>query len=113
MRSRNDWLGRAIAYIDANYAKPFRQEDVARHVGLSVNYFSYRFHQETGVPFSDFVARRRIGKAIELVRKNESLSTEEIAERVVRELAPAIVSDAAERLVREETARLTSAVPRR
>ena len=82
MRGRNDWLGKAIAYIDAHCGNPFRQEDVARHVGLSVNYFSSRFHRETGVSFSDFVARRRINKAIELVRGNIGLSTEEIAERV-------------------------------
>jgi DNA-binding NarL/FixJ family response regulator/AraC-like DNA-binding protein len=82
MRSRNDWLGKAVAYIEANYAKPFRQEDVAKHVNLSVNYFSYRFRQETGSSFSDFVARKRINKAIELVRRNEELSTEAIAEMV-------------------------------
>mgnify|MGYP001104550473 CR=1 FL=1 len=81
LRSRNDWLGKALAYIEENYAKPFRQEDVARHVHFSVNYFSYRFRQETGVAFSDYVARRRIHKAIELARKNEEWSTEEIAEK--------------------------------
>lgn len=82
IRSRNDWLGKALDYIEANYAKPFRQEDVARHVNLSVNYFSYRFRQETGSSFSDYVARKRINKAIELLRRHQELSTEEIAEQV-------------------------------
>lgn len=81
IHTNNGWLKKAMEYIDEHYMEPFRQEDVAKHVNFSVNYFSHRFHQETGFSFSDYVTRRRINKAIELVNQ-QVWSTEEITEKV-------------------------------
>lgn len=80
-KEKKRWIMKTYAFIEANYRQPLRLEQVARHVSLSENYFSQRFHQETGSSFSDYLMTYRIEKAKELFL-DDRLSTEEIADRV-------------------------------
>lgn len=75
------WVKEIEAWLEDHCTEALRLEDAARRVNFSVGYFSQRFRQETGYSFTEFVARLRIRKAVELLREDK-LSTEEIAHRV-------------------------------
>jgi two-component system response regulator YesN len=81
LKKRSPWITEVIEYVYNHYHQPLPLEEIAERVNYSVNYFSERFHQETGQPFSGFLTRYRIQKASELLR-NTDLSTEEIGARV-------------------------------
>lgn len=55
--------------------------DVAEHVGLSPNYFSYVFKQKTGDRFIKYLTNLRLAEAKKLL-KTTNLTTVEIAENV-------------------------------
>jgi two-component system response regulator YesN len=74
-------LEMAKQFIGENYAKPITQRDVAESIMLNTSYFSKIFNEETGESFPHYLARYRIGKAIELMR-NPTLKVYEIASHV-------------------------------
>jgi two-component system response regulator YesN len=80
LKKRSPWIAEVIEYVYNHYHQPLPLEEMAERVSYSVNYFSERFHQETGQSFSGFLTRYRIQKASELLR-NTDLSTEEIGAR--------------------------------
>ncbi|MCD8142888.1 MAG: helix-turn-helix domain-containing protein [Clostridiales bacterium] len=57
----------AQSYVLEHYQEDLGLEEVAAHVGLSPGYLSARFKQETGTGFNDFLNRRRIEAAKELL----------------------------------------------
>ncbi len=72
----------AEKYIDAHYMeRDLSLERTAREIHISPSYFSLLFRNETGVTFSDYLIRKRIEKAKELLR-NTDLKAYEIAEKV-------------------------------
>lgn len=62
-------IRRAVNYIDNNYTKHLSLEEVARVIDRHPHYFSHLFKKETGYTFSDFVQRKRIDAAKELLYK--------------------------------------------
>ena len=66
----------SIDYIESNLHMPLRIDEVAEHVNLSTGYFSVLFHRETGTAFSDYVLRRRIETARNMLRYSDYTSTE-------------------------------------
>lgn len=66
----------SIDYIESNLHTPLRIDQVAEHVSLSPGYFSVLFHRETGTAFSDYVLRRRIETAQNMLRYSDYSSTE-------------------------------------
>ncbi len=56
-------LNRALDYIGTHYMHPIRAEDVARHVGLSPNYFSSIFKAELGCTFRRYLNQVRVEKS--------------------------------------------------
>lgn len=69
----------ACDYVQQNYDKPLRLEDVARVAGLSSAYFSTMFSKTTGQTFSDYVANVKIGKACEFLERSD-MNVNEIAQ---------------------------------
>jgi AraC-like DNA-binding protein len=59
---------RVLAFIDANLSDPIRLPDLARAAGLSRMHFAAQFRAATGVRPHDFVVRRRIERAQEMLR---------------------------------------------
>ncbi|MBN6185413.1 AraC family transcriptional regulator [Aneurinibacillus sp. BA2021] len=54
---------KAMQYIDASYLSNITLEQVASHVHLSPNYFSYIFKKTTGSSFIEYITHLRIEKA--------------------------------------------------
>ena len=69
-------VAESIDYIGLNLHVPLRIEEVAEHVNLSAGYFSVLFHRETGTAFSDYVMRKRVETAGNMLRFSDYSSTE-------------------------------------
>jgi AraC-like DNA-binding protein len=59
---------RVVDFIEANLADPIRLPDLARAAGLSRMHFAAQFRAATGVRPHDYVVRRRIERAQDLLR---------------------------------------------
>jgi AraC family transcriptional regulator len=67
-------LKRVMAYIDEHIGGPISLSDLAGAAGLSRMYFAARFRAATGVRPHDYILRRRIERARDLlVQTSESL----------------------------------------
>ncbi len=78
---RRSEVEQAIRYMKENYRHPIRLQEVAAHVNLSDNYFSFLFSKSTGQPFVHYLHNLRVDKAKELLREG-MLPWYEIGERV-------------------------------
>lgn len=77
--SVKDTIRKAISYIDQHLKDEFTLKDVAAHVHLNSSYFSVLFKDQVNMNFSEYVTRRRIQRAKELVITT-NLPINEIAE---------------------------------
>ncbi len=59
---------RVVDFVEANLAEPIRLPDLARAAGLSRMHFAAQFRAATGVRPHEFVVRRRIERAQDLLR---------------------------------------------
>jgi AraC-like DNA-binding protein len=63
------WRQRRVAdFIEANLAEPIRLKDLAEAAGLSRMHFAAQFRAATGLRPHDYLVRRRIEKAQDLLR---------------------------------------------
>ena len=69
-------VSESIGYIESNLHTPLRIDEVAEHVNLSAGYLSVLFRRETGTAFSDYVMRRRIETAQNMLLYSDYTSTE-------------------------------------
>lgn len=74
-------ISKAQLFIKSNFDKPLHLEDVAKAVYLSPNYFSSMFKKITGYTFSNYLIKKRIEAAKELLTRT-NLPIKEIVERV-------------------------------
>ena len=58
-----------MRYVCENLDCNYMLEDLAARVALSVSRFKVRFKEEVGVPPADYVARQKVSKAMDLLRK--------------------------------------------
>ncbi len=65
---RNKNLERAIRFVDAHLSEEILLDRVAQEAGMSKYHFCRVFKRHLGVTFRKFVASRRIGRAVELLR---------------------------------------------
>jgi AraC-like DNA-binding protein len=61
-------LARAARYIEEHCAEPLTLGQVARHIGLSRNYFCNRFRTLAGSGFAEYLRRARVERAKHLLR---------------------------------------------
>ncbi|HHW09752.1 MAG TPA: helix-turn-helix transcriptional regulator [Firmicutes bacterium] len=81
-RNQNKNIGKAISFIEANYADPgIGVPDIARHIGLCPNYFSVYFKKHIGQSPYNYLLRTRIKSAGQLLCESD-LSVSEIAYKV-------------------------------
>lgn len=80
-RPVSDPVRAALEYVDRSLEKPFTMRDVASSVHLNPSYFSVLFKEEIGMTFSEYVTRRRLQRAKEMLLRTR-LTVTEIAERV-------------------------------
>ena len=59
----------AIGMVEDGYSSKISQETIAGCLGMTQEYFSYLFHKDTKIKFSDFVRDYRIGVAKQLLRE--------------------------------------------
>jgi YesN/AraC family two-component response regulator len=69
-------LERAIAFIDDQLHTKVMLDQVAREAGMSKFHFCRYFKAVTGLTFREFLARRRIARAIELLRDRQRSVTD-------------------------------------
>lgn len=77
-KRQNPVITEALNYIDGNLDKPLSQADVAKLFGYSPAYFSGLFSKAVGVPFSKYIAQRKINRACYLLMTTR-WSVEQIA----------------------------------
>lgn len=68
---RRQYLGyvsKALQFIDDRYDSLLSVREIARHSGISVDYFSRQFHQITGVTPVEYLTRYRLARSMELLR---------------------------------------------
>lgn len=79
MATSQDTIKEAMVYIDHHLKDEINQKDVAAHVHLNPSYFSVLFKEKVELTFSEYLTRRRIQRAKELVIST-NLPISEIAE---------------------------------
>ena len=67
----NQLIVRAQSYIQENFQKDLSLDEVSRQMDLSPYYFSKLFKEETGSNFVEYVTNLRIGRAKELLTKED------------------------------------------
>lgn len=68
----------AIEFLEERLGQALSVTELAEASGMSESHFRQRFHQEMGISPSDFIARRRVNRAKQLLKSSE-LSITEIA----------------------------------
>lgn len=82
LAAKNDGvLEKTLDYIERHYAGDCTIHDAARHVHLSVSYFSFQFKKETGETFTNFLTKFRMEKA-QILLSNTKMKIADIAEAV-------------------------------
>ncbi|PYI52861.1 response regulator transcription factor [Paenibacillus flagellatus] len=76
----NPLIREAVRYAEERLAEPLTAKDAAQAVHLNVSYFSVLFKREAGMPFTEFVTRRRMLEAKRLLLDTD-MKIYEIAER--------------------------------
>jgi AraC-like DNA-binding protein len=71
-------IWKARNFINAHSDDELSLKKVAKAVNISANYLSEKFKEVTGVNFVDYIARRRVEKARDLLQ-NQNLRISEIA----------------------------------
>lgn len=74
-------VAEAVRYIDEHLQEPLRLKDIADQVHMNPSYFSVLFKEKTGITYSDYVTRRRMQRAKELLVKTD-LPIRDIAQKV-------------------------------
>ncbi|MGN0178018.1 MAG: response regulator [Monoglobaceae bacterium] len=70
-----------IEYIDENYYKNIKLDDIAKHMLMSSFYTSRIFKKETGKNLVDYINEVRVNKAMQMMREND-MKIYQVAEQV-------------------------------
>ncbi|MBI4978719.1 MAG: helix-turn-helix domain-containing protein [Spirochaetes bacterium] len=72
MKDRDRRIDKSLEYIAAHEGREVRAADAAGAAGLSVSRFLHRFHEITGIPFSEHIIRTRIETAKRLLASTDA-----------------------------------------
>lgn len=78
---KNSLIEKAEKYIEGHLEEEFALKDVAESLMLSPNYLGFLFKEECGETFSDYVSRKRMERARDLL-DDSNLKIYEIADRL-------------------------------
>ncbi len=79
-------ISEAIAFIEEHYAEEsLSLKDVARFTNVSASYFSAAFSQEMGETFVEYLTRKRMERAKELLRRTDKRTAEIASETGYRD----------------------------
>lgn len=67
-------MNRVLQHIDSHMSESLSVPELARVAGLSAPWFQARFRREMGMPPADYVMRRKIAKAQELLKTGRSVT---------------------------------------
>lgn len=62
-----DYVGRAVNYIQSNYSQSLQVAEIAAALGLSRNYFCRLFHQYVGMSPQAYIVSYRLERAVEFM----------------------------------------------
>ncbi len=65
-------MRRVVAYVEENLAQPLTLRQTAAVAGLSASHFKAQFRRAAGMPFHQYVIRRRVERAAELLRSGKT-----------------------------------------
>jgi AraC-like DNA-binding protein len=68
-------LQRVREFVERNLSEPISLREAAGAAGLEEKYFSAFFHRKTGVLFRDWLAGRRVERAIEILARHDDTIT--------------------------------------
>jgi len=68
-------LQRVREFVEKNLSEPISLREAASAAGLEEKYFSAFFHRKTGVRFRDWLAGRRVDRAIEILTQHDETIT--------------------------------------
>jgi AraC-like DNA-binding protein len=68
-------LQRVREYVEQNLSEPISLREAASAAGLEEKYFSAFFHRKTGICFRDWLAGRRVDRAIEILTQRDDTIT--------------------------------------
>ncbi|MDR2657166.1 MAG: helix-turn-helix domain-containing protein [Oscillospiraceae bacterium] len=74
-------IRRALRYVEAHLRDDLSLRTLAEKLHISAGYLSRLFRKHAGVSYSEYLTKRRVARATELLRDGD-LSMEEVAERV-------------------------------
>ena len=77
----NTPIGEALAYIETHLGEPMTMRELADSLHLNSSYFSVLFKEQVGLNFSEYLMRKRVQRAKELLVQT-TMPISEIAERV-------------------------------
>ena len=78
-KSRNEYVIRAIEYINCHLTESITLRAVSEHLKLSKEYTSALFKKETGVCLTEYVTERKMLLAKQMLDSNEQSSLTEVA----------------------------------
>lgn len=78
---KEDYVSRAINYIQINFAEPIQLSEIAAALGLSRNYFCRLFKKQVGLSPQEYLVTYRLETAAKLLTE-QGLSQKEAATRV-------------------------------
>ncbi len=68
-------LQRVREFVEKNLSQPISLREAASAAGLEEKYFSAFFHRKTGIRFRDWLAARRVDRAIEILTRHDETIT--------------------------------------
>ena len=74
-------IKKACLFIDRNYTNNISLENVADYIGLNASYFSKLFKDTTGISFVQYLERKRMEEAINMI-KNTNMMISEIGLKI-------------------------------
>jgi len=77
----DDQMKDIMTYIDTHYTEDLILGDVAKHFSMSIGYLSSLIKKKTGTSYSEYIIRKRLQLAKELLT-DQTLSVQEVVQRV-------------------------------
>jgi len=79
---KQEYVQKAIEYIEMNYSRSITVKNIAEHVGLNRSYFSNLFKGLLNISPEKFLIQYRVNKACELLKQHSNLRIADISRSV-------------------------------